>query len=116
LITRYRKLVSGIERSFFTGVTMVLPARACQAHLQSLSRFPLDHSSGILRWQEEDDMGKHDKANTPAATKAGPLSPEGPVAGQAAETRGGQAPDWDRARPGEPLPQLPEENDDPDAA
>jgi hypothetical protein len=65
--------------------------------------------------QQEDEMGKHDKNHTPAPTQAGPLSAGGPVAGQAAETRGGQAPDWENARPGEPLPQLPEENDDPDA-
>jgi hypothetical protein len=38
-----------------------------------------------------------------------------PAGQPATETRGGQAPDWDNTRAGEPLPQLPEENNDPDA-
>jgi hypothetical protein len=44
-----------------------------------------------------------------APTAAGPV----PAAEPATETRGGEHPDWENARPGEPLPQLPEENDDP---
>jgi hypothetical protein len=52
-------------------------------------------------------MGEDGKSRAPAA-KTVPVPP-------ATETRGGQAPDWDKTRPGEPLPQKPEENDDPDA-
>jgi hypothetical protein len=60
--------------------------------------------------QEEDGMAEQDK--TPTA--AGPISARGPKPGDVAETRGGEHPDWENTRPGEVLPQLPEENDDPD--
>jgi hypothetical protein len=53
-------------------------------------------------------MSEDGKTRAPAA-KAGPV--QVPVT----ETRGGQDPDWDNARPGEPLPQKPEGNNDPDA-
>jgi hypothetical protein len=56
-------------------------------------------------------MSRQDKA----PTAAGPLSARTPAPGEVAETRGGEHPDWENARPGEPLPQLPEETDDPDA-
>lgn len=36
--------------------------------------------------------------------------------GETTETRGGEKPDWDRARPGQPLPELPGGDDEPPAA